>query len=51
MVYVINLDDHKSIEIYQIAFYVSCNNRRASYDVICFDSAGVENIPKKNKKS
>ena len=51
VVYVINLDDHKSIEIYQIAFYVSCNNRRASYDVICFDSAGVENIPKKNKKS
>ena len=49
VVYVINLDDHKSIEIYQIVFYVNGNNRRASYDVICFDSSGVENIPKKIK--
>ena len=49
VVYVINLDDHKSAEIYQIAFYVNGINRRASYDVICFDSSGVETIPKKIK--
>ena len=33
-----------------IALYVSGNNRRASYDAMCFDSFGVEHIPNKIKK-
>ena len=33
-----------------MALYVNGNNRRASYDAICFDSYGVEHIPKETKK-
>ena len=36
--YVINLDEYKSIETYWISLYVNGNNKRASYDAICFDS-------------
>ena len=32
------------------SLYVNGNNRRASYDVIYFDSFGVEHIPKEIKK-
>ena len=48
--YVINLDDFKSILTHRIALYVNGNNRRASYDVIYFDSFGVEHITKGIKK-
>ena len=49
-VYVINLDEYKSIATHWIALYVNGNNRRASYDAIYFDSFGVEHIPKEIKK-
>ena len=49
-VYVINLDEDKSIATHWIALYVNGNNRRASYDAIYFDSFGVEHIPKEIKK-
>ena len=39
-VYVINLDDYKSIQSHWIVLYVNDNN------VIYFDSFGVEKIPK-----
>ena len=42
--YVINLDEHKSIERHWIALYMNANN------VIYFDSFGVEHIPKEIKK-
>ena len=42
--YVINLDEYKSIGTYWIALYVNGNN------VTCFDSFGLEHIPKENKK-
>ena len=38
--YVINLDEFKSIGFHQIALYVNDNNET------CFDSFGVEHIPK-----
>ena len=44
MVYVINLDEHKSIAAYWIALYVNDNN--AAY----FDSFGAEHIPKEIKR-
>ena len=44
--YIIHVDEYKSIGNYCIAFYVSGNNRTASYNVICFDSFAVEHIPK-----
>ena len=44
--YVINLDEFKSIETHWIALCVNGNNRRGSYDVIYFDTSGVEHIPK-----
>ena len=50
MGHVINLDEFKSIETHWIALYVNCNNRSASYDVIYFDSFGVEHIPKDIEK-
>ena len=43
-VYVINLDDYKSIGTHWIAFYVNAEN------VTYFDSFGVEHIPKEIKK-
>ena len=43
-VYVINLDDYKSIQSHWIVLYVNDNN------VIYFDSFGVEKIPKEIKK-
>ena len=42
-VYIINLDENESIETNWIASYVNDN-------VICFDSFGIEHIPKKIKK-
>ena len=48
--YVINLDKYESIGAHWIVFYVNGNNRRASYNVIYFDSFGVEHSPKKIKK-
>ena len=47
---VINLDEYESIETHWIALHVNGNNRRASYDVIHFDSFGVEHIPTEIKK-
>ena len=44
MVYVINLDECKSIGTHWIALFV--NDEK----VTCFDSFGVENIPKEIKK-
>ena len=38
--YVINLDEYSDIGTHWVAFYVKNNN------VTCFDSFGVENIPK-----
>ena len=46
--YVINLDKYESIGAHWIVLYVNGNNRRASYNVIYFDSFGVEHSPKKN---
>ena len=43
-VYVINLDEYKSIQTHWIVLYVDDNN------VIYFDSFGVEKIPKEIKK-
>ena len=48
--YVINLDEYESIGTHLIALYMNGNNRRASYNAICFDSFGVEHIRKKIKK-
>ena len=42
--YVINLDEHESIETHWIALYVNSNN------VTYFDSFGVEHIPKRIKQ-
>ena len=42
--YIINLDDFKSIEIHWIALYVN------GIDIIYFDSFGVEHIPEEIKK-
>ena len=42
--YVINLDEHKSIQTHWIALYV--NGNKVKY----FDSFGVEHIPKEIKK-
>ena len=50
MGHVINLDEFKSIETHWIALYVNGNNGSASYDVIYFDSFGVEHIPKDIEK-
>ena len=38
--YVINLDEYKSVETHWIALYLNAKN------VTCFDSFGVEHIPK-----
>ena len=48
--YGINLDEHKSTGAHWIVLYVNGNNRRASYDVICLYSFGVEYIPKEIKQ-
>ena len=48
--YVINLDEFKSIGTHWITLCVNGINRRASYDAIYFDSLGVEHIPKEIKK-
>ena len=50
MGHVINLDEFKSIDTHWIALYVNGNNGSASYDVIYFDSFGVEHIPKEIEK-
>ena len=44
--YVIRLDEFKSIGTHWVALYVNGNNGSVSYDVIYFDSFGVEHIPK-----
>ena len=44
MVYVINLDEFKSIRSHWIALYVNGNN------IFYFHSFGVEHIPKEIKK-
>ena len=43
-VYVINLDEFKSVGTHWVALYVNGNN------IIWFDGFGVEHIPKENKK-
>ena len=47
--YVINLDKFKSIGVHWIALYVNGNNQTGSYDVIYFDSFGVEYTSKEFK--
>ena len=49
-VYVINLDEFKSIGTHWIALYVNGNNSSASYKAIYYDSFEVEHIPKEIKK-
>ena len=49
MVYVINLDECKSIRTHWIVLYVNSNVGRASYDAILFDYFGAEHIPKEIK--
>ena len=49
--YVINIYEFKSIGTHGTALYVNGNNRRASYNAICFDNLGAEHIPKEIKKS
>ena len=49
-IYVINLDEYESIRTHWIPLYVNGNKRGAYYDVIYFDSFGVEHIPKEIKK-
>ena len=49
-IYVINLDEYESIGTHWIPLYVNGNKRGAYYDVIYFDSFGVEHIPKEIKK-
>ena len=44
--YIINLDEFKSVGTHCIVLYVNGNNRRVSCDAIYFNSFGVENIPK-----
>ena len=48
--YFMNLDEYESIGTHWIALHVNGNDRRASYDVIHFDSFVVEHIPKEIKK-
>ena len=45
MAYLTNLDEYKSIGTYWIALHVNAKN------VTCFDSFGVEHIPKEIKKA
>ena len=48
---VLHIYEFKSIGTHGIALYVNGNNRRASYNAICFDNLGAEHIPKEIKKS
>ena len=48
--FIINLDEYETVGSHWIALYVNDDNRRASYDTIYFDSIGVKNISKENKK-
>ena len=48
--YVRNLHKYKSIRTHWIALYVNGNNGSAFNDASCFDSFGVEHIPKEIKK-
>ena len=48
--YVINLDEYESIGTHLLAFYMNGNNRRASYNAICFHSFGVEHNREKIKR-
>ena len=49
-IYVINLDENKSIRTHWIALYVNDDKGRTSYDETYFDTFAVEHIPKKIKK-
>ena len=49
--YVKNLDKGKSVGACWIALYVNGNSGSTSYDANCFNSFGVEHIPKGIKKS
>ena len=49
-VYVVNLDEFKSIGTHWRALYVNGSNGSASYDAIYFNSFAVKRIPKEIKK-
>ena len=49
-VYVINLDEYKSVETHWIALYVNGNNGSASYNATHFHSFGVKPIPQEIAK-
>ena len=45
IIFVINLDEYKSIETHWIALYANGNDGKAFYNAIYFNSFGVEKIP------
>ena len=48
-VYVINLDEYKSVGTHCITLYVNCNNGSANDNATYFKSFGIEPIPKEIK--
>ena len=44
--YIKHLDEYKLIRTHWTAFYLNCNNRRASCDAIYFDGFVTEHIRK-----
>ena len=48
--YVINLDEYKSIRTHWISLYFNADNGSTSYDAIYFDSFEVKHIPKEIKE-
>ena len=49
-VYVINLDEYKSVGTQRIALYVNGNNGSVAYNATYFHSFGVEDIPREIQK-